>query len=61
MFQAAHCRGRGCIHVQGFIESLDNKSRIEKEEVQTLLVALDATVKEKQQEKERQRALRATK
>lgn len=37
--------------VQGFIESLDNKSRIEKEEVQTLLVALDATVKEKQQEK----------
>lgn len=36
---------------QGFLNSLEGKSLIEKEEIQTLLTSLDATMKAKQQEK----------
>ena len=39
------------ILVQGFMESIEGKSSIEKEEIQSLLMALDASVKEKQQAK----------
>lgn len=35
--------------VQGFVDSIDGKSVIEKEEIQTLLMAFDASMKEKQQ------------
>jgi len=37
--------------VQGFVDSIENKALIEKEEIQALLTNLDATMKEKQQEK----------
>jgi len=37
--------------VQGFVDSIDNKALIEKEEIQALLMNLDNTMKEKQQEK----------
>mgnify|MGYP006138867781 CR=1 FL=1 len=37
--------------VQGFVDSIDNKALIEKEEIQALLTNLDATMKEKQQAK----------
>lgn len=35
--------------VRGFVDSIDGKSLIEKEEIQALLMSLDATMKEKQQ------------
>ena len=42
--------------VRGFVESLEGKSKIEKEEIQTLLTNLEQTMKTKQQEMAKQEA-----
>ena len=41
--------------VRGFVDSLDNKAVIEKEEIQALLMNLDKNMKAKQQEQAKQR------